>query len=162
MISLRRLGKIQVVTDNVANYKAAGDLLMQKWKQLYWTPCAAHCIDLMLEDFEKKIQQHKETIAGDEKPAMGYIYEEMDRAKERTQSDFKGVGSCYKPIWKINDERCDELHRPLYVTGHFLNPVLHYAPEFIIDNEVLRLEKCSKIDHQLESFKEKNGLFGGE
>jgi hypothetical protein len=54
---------LQVVTDNVANYKAAGDLLVQKWKQLNWTPCAAHCIDLMLEDFEKKIQRHNETIA---------------------------------------------------------------------------------------------------
>ncbi|KAK4271061.1 hypothetical protein QN277_019809 [Acacia crassicarpa] len=41
---------VQVVTDNVANYKAAGALLMEKRKQIYWTPCAAHCIDLMLED----------------------------------------------------------------------------------------------------------------
>jgi len=36
---------------------------MEKRKHLYWTPCAAHCIDLMLEDFEKKIQLHKDTIS---------------------------------------------------------------------------------------------------
>jgi hypothetical protein len=54
---------VQVVTDNATNYKAAGELLMQKCKHLYWTPCAAHCIDFMLEDFEKNIPLHKETIA---------------------------------------------------------------------------------------------------
>ncbi|CAM8979646.1 unnamed protein product [Rhodiola kirilowii] len=41
---------IQVVTDNASNYVKAGKLLMAKRANLYWTPCAAHCIDLMLED----------------------------------------------------------------------------------------------------------------
>ncbi|XP_016189421.1 uncharacterized protein LOC107630719 [Arachis ipaensis] len=45
---------IQVVTDNAANYKATGEMLMKKRKKLFWTPCAAHCIDLMLEDLKKK------------------------------------------------------------------------------------------------------------
>ncbi|XP_052176679.1 uncharacterized protein LOC127790982 [Diospyros lotus] len=53
---------VQVVTDNAANYKAAGEMLMEKRKRLYWTPCAAHCIDLMLEDFEKKLRVHAITI----------------------------------------------------------------------------------------------------
>ena len=30
-------------------------------RNLYWIPCAAHCINLMLEDFEK-IQLHQKTI----------------------------------------------------------------------------------------------------
>ncbi|KAG6506774.1 hypothetical protein ZIOFF_032103 [Zingiber officinale] len=59
--------------DNAANYKAAGEMLMGKRKRLYWTPCAAHCIDLMLEDFEKKIPIHKETIARGKKITT-YIY----------------------------------------------------------------------------------------
>ncbi|XP_068461612.1 uncharacterized protein [Phaseolus vulgaris] len=54
---------MQIVTDNAANYKAAGDLLMQKRRKLYLTPSAAHCIDLMLEDFGKKIPLHQETIS---------------------------------------------------------------------------------------------------
>ncbi len=45
---------VQVVTDNVANYKLAGEILMQKRKTLFWTPSAAHCLELILEDFEKK------------------------------------------------------------------------------------------------------------
>jgi hypothetical protein len=64
---------VQVVTDNAANYKAAGELLMQKRTKLFWTPCAAHCIDLMLEDFEKKIPLHKETISKGKKITI-YIY----------------------------------------------------------------------------------------
>ncbi|CAM8959963.1 unnamed protein product [Rhodiola kirilowii] len=53
---------IQVVTDNAANYKAGGELLMLKRKHLYWTPCAAHCIDLIFEDFEKELILHHVTI----------------------------------------------------------------------------------------------------
>ncbi|KAK8926167.1 hypothetical protein KSP39_PZI018649 [Platanthera zijinensis] len=64
---------VQVVTDNAANYKAAGEMLMLKRKRLYWTPCAAHCIDLMLEDFEKKIQVHHDTIPK-AKRITTYIY----------------------------------------------------------------------------------------
>ncbi|XP_062191215.1 uncharacterized protein LOC133895012 [Phragmites australis] len=44
---------VQVVTDNGANYKAAGKLLMERFPTLYWTPCAAHCLNLMLEDVGK-------------------------------------------------------------------------------------------------------------
>ncbi|XLT90471.1 hypothetical protein HN873_012146, partial [Arachis hypogaea] len=54
---------VQVVTDNAANYKKAGQMLMEKRKNLYWTPCTSHCIDLMLEDFEKKLALQKDTIA---------------------------------------------------------------------------------------------------
>lgn len=53
---------VQVVTDNAANYKAVGEILMRKRNKLYWTPCAAHCLNLMLEDLEKKISVHEETI----------------------------------------------------------------------------------------------------
>ena len=41
---------VQVVTDNEASFKAASMLLMEKRKHLFWSLCAAHCIDFMLED----------------------------------------------------------------------------------------------------------------
>ncbi|XP_057755684.1 uncharacterized protein LOC130974860 [Arachis stenosperma] len=53
---------VQIVTDNAANYKAAGERMMETRKSLYWTPCAAHCIDLILEDFEKNLKVHETTI----------------------------------------------------------------------------------------------------
>jgi hypothetical protein len=52
---------VQVITDNAANYVAAGRMLMSKYPTLFWTPCAAHCIDLMLEDMGK-LDWIKETI----------------------------------------------------------------------------------------------------
>eukprot|EP00261_Vitis_vinifera_P025961 XP_010659049.2 PREDICTED: uncharacterized protein LOC100255782 [Vitis vinifera] len=44
---------IQVITDNHSSYVMAGRLLELKRPHLYWTPCAAHCLDLMLEDIGK-------------------------------------------------------------------------------------------------------------
>ncbi|XP_018436020.1 uncharacterized protein LOC108808357 [Raphanus sativus] len=44
---------VQVVTDNASNYVKAGKLLEAKRPHLFWTPCSAHCIDLMLEDIGK-------------------------------------------------------------------------------------------------------------
>ncbi|KAM0962421.1 hypothetical protein PS2_021326 [Malus domestica] len=42
---------IQVITPNTPSYKAAGKMLEEKRKNLFWTPCATSCIDQMLEDF---------------------------------------------------------------------------------------------------------------
>ena len=44
---------VQLVTDNGANFKLAGRLLMERIPHLFWTPCAAHCLDLLLEDIGK-------------------------------------------------------------------------------------------------------------
>ncbi|CAN1790177.1 hypothetical protein LINPERHAP1_LOCUS18730 [Linum perenne] len=64
---------IQVITDNASAYKAAGAKLMDKRKHLFWTPCAAHCLDLMLEYLEKKLPIHNKTIAKGRK-ITNYIY----------------------------------------------------------------------------------------
>lgn len=52
---------IQVVTDNASNYKAARRMLMEKRPRMWWTPCAAHCIDLMLEKLGE-LPQHKNAL----------------------------------------------------------------------------------------------------
>jgi len=44
---------VQVVTDNASNCVGAGKLIMDKYKTIYWTPCAAHCLDLLLHDLAK-------------------------------------------------------------------------------------------------------------
>ena len=38
---------------NLENLFSIGRLLEAKRGHLYWTPCAAHCIDLILEDIGK-------------------------------------------------------------------------------------------------------------
>ncbi|KAL4201583.1 hypothetical protein AMTRI_Chr02g216860 [Amborella trichopoda] len=40
---------LQVVTDNAAPNLATGHSLPQKRPRIFWTPCSAHCVDLMLE-----------------------------------------------------------------------------------------------------------------
>ncbi|XP_028803310.1 uncharacterized protein LOC114758444 [Neltuma alba] len=62
-------------------------------------------------------------VDGDSKPAMPYIYEAMDRAKEEIADNFEKKESRYKKIWKIIDTRWNlQLHRPLHVAIYFLNP----------------------------------------
>jgi len=38
-------------------------IIDEKKERLFWIPCAAHCIDMILEDFEKKLEVHQVTIA---------------------------------------------------------------------------------------------------
>ncbi|XP_031392355.1 uncharacterized protein LOC116204424 [Punica granatum] len=44
---------VHFVTDNAANYVAAGHLLEQEFKTIFWSHCAAHCINLILSDIGK-------------------------------------------------------------------------------------------------------------
>ncbi|XP_075483777.1 uncharacterized protein LOC142523929 [Primulina tabacum] len=44
---------VHVVTDSESANKAAGQKLMIERPHMFWSPCAAHCIDLMLEDIGK-------------------------------------------------------------------------------------------------------------
>ena len=48
---------VQIVTDNDVAIKSAGKMLMNKYHNLYWTTCSAHCIDLILEDIGKRSQE---------------------------------------------------------------------------------------------------------
>ena len=52
---IKTVGKanvVQIVTNNGSAFVKVGKLLMKKYN-LYWTPCATHCIDLMFEDIGK-------------------------------------------------------------------------------------------------------------
>ena len=66
---------MQVVTDNEASFKAAGHMLMEKRKHLFWSPCATHCIDLMLEDISS-VKSIKETL-DDAKMITLFIYNSL-------------------------------------------------------------------------------------
>ncbi|XP_061358686.1 uncharacterized protein LOC133302887 [Gastrolobium bilobum] len=100
-------------------------------------------------------------VDGDSKPAMGYIYEAMDRAKEEIAKSFNHEEKRYKDVWEIIDKHWDlQLHR------------FHYDPKFNPDREVKTglwktLEKMCpdietriRIDSQIEKFDRAEGLFG--
>ncbi|XP_028101585.1 uncharacterized protein LOC114300901 [Camellia sinensis] len=67
---VEKVGKenvVPVITDS-----AAGRFLEAKYEHLYWTPCAAHCLDLMLEDIFKIPRLKKAFERGI--VVHGYIY----------------------------------------------------------------------------------------
>ncbi|RVW96149.1 hypothetical protein CK203_037756 [Vitis vinifera] len=269
---------VQVITDNASNYVNAGMRLMEKRRKLWWTPCVAHCIDLMLEDIGKlnvhattlsrarqvvkfiyghtwvlslmrtftknhellrpaitrfaiafltlqSLYKQKQTLIAmfsekwcsstwakkvegvktqstvlfdpnfwphvafcikttvplvsvlrevdsEERPAMGYIYELMDLAKEKIAFNCRGVERKYGPIWKKIDARwTPQLHRPLHAADYYLNPQLQYGDKFSNADEVRKgLFECMdrmldyqerlKVDIQLDSYDQAMGEFG--
>uniref|UniRef100_A0A6J0PE92 Uncharacterized protein LOC109505405 n=2 Tax=Elaeis guineensis var. tenera TaxID=51953 RepID=A0A6J0PE92_ELAGV len=53
---------VHVVTDNAANYVAARKKLEQDFPTLFWSPCAAHCLNLIMQDIGKLVSV-KNTVA---------------------------------------------------------------------------------------------------
>ena len=66
---------VQFITDNDATYKSAGKKLAAKYGTFYWTGCAAHSIDLILEDMARPdlFPRNAETI-DTAKKVTKYIY----------------------------------------------------------------------------------------
>ncbi|KAH9291024.1 hypothetical protein KI387_044153, partial [Taxus chinensis] len=44
---------VQVITDNAKNCKAARLIVEGRYKHIFWTPCAIHSLNLMLQKIEK-------------------------------------------------------------------------------------------------------------
>ncbi|ONI29470.1 hypothetical protein PRUPE_1G199600 [Prunus persica] len=44
---------VHIVIDNGSAFVKAGEMMME-WYPIYWTPCAAHCINLIFEDIRKQ------------------------------------------------------------------------------------------------------------
>ena len=44
---------VQVITDNASNCRRMGHLLEAEFPTIMWTPCASHCLDLLMEDVGK-------------------------------------------------------------------------------------------------------------
>ncbi|XP_059627380.1 uncharacterized protein LOC132270201 [Cornus florida] len=112
-------------------------------------------------------------VDSDERPAMGFIYGAMDRAKEEIKKNFNGIKKWYEPICTIIDARwASQLHQPLHAAAYFLNPQFQYSPSFHLDADVkIGVYKCLqrmvpdsnervKIDCQMDTFKAARGLFG--
>ncbi|KAJ6962630.1 hypothetical protein NC652_001322 [Populus alba x Populus x berolinensis] len=73
-------------------------------------------------------------IVDGDMPAMGYIYEGIERAKSAIKAYYKGIEEKYMPIWEIIDRGWNkQLHSPLQAAAAFLNPSIFYNPNFKID-----------------------------
>ena len=67
----RKTNMVQIVIDNGSAFVKAKKKLMEHY-HLYWTPCAANCIDLMFEDIGKKEQVA--SVIKQAKMIINYIY----------------------------------------------------------------------------------------
>ncbi|XP_057425969.1 uncharacterized protein LOC130719358 [Lotus japonicus] len=115
-------------------------------------------------------------VDSDEKPAMGFVYDAIDTAKEKIRTNFKDVKKRYESVWKIIDERWDkQLHRPLHAAGYYLNPYFHWDSNFKKEDVEVKegLYSCmikmvpnaverKKIHAQLIVFHNRKGMFGLE
>ena len=80
---------VQVITDNAANYVAVGRLLCGKYPTIFWTTCAAHCIDLILEDIGKL--EWVQDVVQECKQITKYIYNHawvLNLMREFTQGEL--------------------------------------------------------------------------
>ncbi|XP_052622329.1 uncharacterized protein LOC128127696 [Lactuca sativa] len=66
----------------------------------------------------------------DEKPALGYVYEGMYRARRRVKELFKKKNELYKPYTDITDRRWDRiLRKSIHCAAYWLNPIFQYNHE---------------------------------
>ncbi|XP_026434341.1 uncharacterized protein LOC113331917 [Papaver somniferum] len=64
---------VQFITDNGSNFKKAGKDLMLEYPNMFWTPCGAHCVQLMLEELGDKLPRIKTAVILG-KRLVTYIY----------------------------------------------------------------------------------------
>ena len=117
------------------------------------------------------------SLVDGEKPAMPYLYEGMDRAKEAIRSYYADKGSAglnrQMMLWDVIDSRwTGMLHRPIHAATLFLNSAFLYKCSFDFDGNVMEwLHSCihrmvpnfelrSKINREIQSYRDCVGLFG--
>ncbi|RYR54385.1 hypothetical protein Ahy_A06g029649 isoform B [Arachis hypogaea] len=63
---------VHVVTDNAANYVAAGRLISKKFENIHWSPCAAHFLNLILKDISS--MPHTSSLATRASKITVFVY----------------------------------------------------------------------------------------
>ncbi|KAH9620381.1 hypothetical protein KSS87_022032 [Heliosperma pusillum] len=129
---------VQVVTQNTHSYRAAGKMLEDKRKKLFWTPCTVYCINKVLEEFTK----------------LKFVSECMEKAQKLTKF-------IYNRRWLLNLMKREftggqDLLRPAitrYAASFFcLQGVLDYKIELrrMFQSSKWLLCQCSKSDEGKE------------
>ncbi|XP_052111636.1 uncharacterized protein LOC127743011 [Arachis duranensis] len=66
---------VHVVTDNAANYVSIGKLNHEKYPNIFWSSCAAHCINLILKDIAS--MPHIADLASRASKVTVFVYNHM-------------------------------------------------------------------------------------
>lgn len=65
---------LQVITDNASNCKAAGKEIEKVYKQISWSPCVVHTLNLIFKDFAQNFDWLNDTYKRG-KCIVKYIYQ---------------------------------------------------------------------------------------
>ncbi|XP_057429097.1 uncharacterized protein LOC130722400 [Lotus japonicus] len=141
---------VHIVTYNVSKYVAAARLLEAEFPTLYWSPCAAHYVYLMLQDIGKleevldsgfwkkcadivKITEplvRLLRLVSEDKPSMGFTYQAFYKAREEIVKRFQTNKKKVEPYLNIIDGRWDSrLRKNLHAAGYWLNPACRFNVE---------------------------------
>ena len=63
---------VQVITDNAPVCKAAGLIVESRHDHIFWTPCIAHNLNLILEEIDNKVPWIKE-LTGEAREIIKFI-----------------------------------------------------------------------------------------
>ncbi|XP_071905990.1 uncharacterized protein [Coffea arabica] len=143
---------VHFITDNAANYVVAGRLLEREFPTLYWSPCAAHCLNLMLHDMgkldEQSILVQKDALRAivTSKEWTLSAYAKESKAKKIVDlvldsifwKECATIVQLTEPLVRVlrivdSDERPamgylwdSQLHKNLHAAGYWLNPAYQY------------------------------------
>ncbi|KAL5728128.1 hypothetical protein ACHQM5_001250 [Ranunculus cassubicifolius] len=100
-------------------------------------------------------------IVDGDMPAIGYMYEGIERAKIYIKAYYKGFEGKYLPIWDIIDRRWNlQLQSSLHAAAAFLNPSVFYDQTYKIDLKMRNgfqeamVKMITKDDDKIEFTKE--------
>ncbi|XP_021295794.1 uncharacterized protein LOC110425258 isoform X2 [Herrania umbratica] len=132
----------------------------------FWSSC------VLLTQLTNPLLQVLRMVGSKKRPAMGYVYAGMYRAKETIKKELVKRDE-YMIYWNIIDHWWEQQwHHPLHTAGFYLNPKFFYSMEGDMPNEMLSgmldcIEKLvpdvkvqDKISKEINSYKNTVGDFG--
>ncbi|KAF2296098.1 hypothetical protein GH714_036135 [Hevea brasiliensis] len=134
--------------------------------QSFWSNC------VLITDLTNPLLRLLRIVSGNKRPAMGYVYAGIYRAKEAIKKELVKRND-YMVYWNIIDHWWEQQNNlPLHAAGFFLNPKFFYSIEGDVHNEILSqmfdcIEKLvpdvsvqDKITKEINSYKNAAGDFG--
>ncbi|PPS04991.1 hypothetical protein GOBAR_AA15663 [Gossypium barbadense] len=134
--------------------------------QSFWSSC------ILIVRLTNPLLRVLRMVGSKKRPAMGYVYAGMYRAKETIKKELVKRNE-YMVYWNIIDHWWEQQwHHPLHAAGFYLNPRFFYSMEGDMPNEMLSgmldcIEKLipdvtvqDKISKEINSYKNSVGDFG--
>ncbi|RDX64150.1 hypothetical protein CR513_57326, partial [Mucuna pruriens] len=150
---IREENVVQVVTNDASNLVAVGRMLMEKRTKLFWSPCAAHCLDLVLSTLES-FQYSIIPLPMQRKSLPTYIgiHGQYSKGRELARPTVTRFATSYLTLNCIKQQK--NVLRSIFASEVLIG--LYETLERMVPDRRTRFA----MDQQLEKFKGAKGLFG--